>query len=449
MVRHLPIALWRVDKEGQIRQALGKGLQALGFDQYNLKGENFYQLFPELTQDLNRVLAGETHSFLVESRNKGDKVYKQNYYYYDAESQQAVGFCLDITELKRVQDQLKTQVDFTLNLIDNSIDGIFAFDQEGRFTAWNRVMEQRYPLKREQILGVRLDEGAAAMGLLDEVEAYHQVLQGKTIRYQNKASRFWKGYLDVIVLPMLNQDQQVTGGIAFLHDVTERVNLEQERTRLKLRRQKEILNAILDTQEEERRRIAESLHNGVGQILYATKLSLEALQHQFELTNPEAKEISKQILGLLEEAIKETRAVSYELVPVILRDFGLERALLDYKSRLAKAPFKLYFHLTGLEKSLKKQYETAVYRIIQELLNNVIKHAAATEVHLHLAREGRKVMITVEDNGRGFNYSDPQLIYNGLGLSSIRNRIKLLNGTLNIISQPGKGTIVEIDLKLI
>ncbi|GEO03175.1 hypothetical protein AAE02nite_08390 [Adhaeribacter aerolatus] len=449
ILSHLPIAVWRIDAEGYIREATGAGLEVYNNGLKGLKGENYFKLFPDLSKEINLVLSGKTRSFLSQTEKNGEQRYKQNYFYYDLESRQAVGFCLDITELKRTQEQLKAQADFTLNLIDNSIDGIFAFDQQGRVNAWNRVMEEKYPLQRAQIVGKSLEEAAALLDLFAEVETYRQVLKGKVIRYQNRPSKFWNGYLDAIVLPMFDEEQQVTGGIAFLHDVTERVRLEQERTRLKLRRQKEILNAILETQEEERRRIAESLHNGVGQILYATKLSLEVLQSQLEKKDGEIKNQSNQISALLEEAIKETRAVSVELVPGILRDFGLQRALLELKQKLSHTRFDLYFYLEGLEKPLKKEYETAIYRIIQELLNNVIKHAAATEVHLHVTKSGRKVMITVEDNGRGFNQNDPQNLLNGIGLSSIRNRVKLFNGTMNINSQPGKGTIVEIDLKLI
>ena len=449
ILSHLPIAVWRIDTEGKIREAVGAGLKLKIEGTKELKGENYFQLFPKLKDELKQVLAGKTRSFLAQSDINGEKNFKQNYFYYDAESRQAVGFCLDITELKRTQEQLKAQADFTQNLIDNSIDGIFAFDQEGRINAWNRVMEERYTLAKEQATGKTLQDVTTLLELFQEADAYLQVLNGQTIQYRNKPCRLWNGYLDVIVLPIFGDEKKVTGGIAFLHDVTGRVKLEQERTRLKLRRQKEILNAILETQEEERRRIAESLHNGVGQILYATKLSLEVLQSQLAMGGSKVKALSGQISGLLEEAIIETRAVSFELVPVILRDFGLERALLELKQKLSQAPFDLYFHFVGLEKPLKKEYETAIYRIIQELLNNVIKHAEATEVHVHLIKSGRKIMITVEDNGRGFNQNNPEILLNGIGLSSIKNRVKLFNGTLDINSRPGQGTIVEIDLKLI
>ncbi|MGV3587053.1 MAG: PAS domain-containing sensor histidine kinase [Adhaeribacter sp.] len=446
ILSHLPIAVWRIDQDGYIREAIGAGLQMNNLE--SLRGENYFELFPELKEVLSQILAGNTRSFLIHSDKSGERKYKQNYFYYDTESRQAVGFCLDVTELKQAQEQLKAQADFTQNLIDNSIDGIFAFDQTGRINAWNRVMEARYPLKKEQALGQPLTEVAVALNLYEEADSYLEVLNGKTIRHQNKHCIYWNGYLDAVVVPLFDAEKQVTGGIAFLHDVTERVKLEQERTRLKLRRQKEILNAILETQEEERRRIAESLHNGVGQILYATKLNLELLQSQVDVKNNELVTLSGQISGLLDEAINETRAVSFELVPVILYDFGLQRALLALKQKIFKAPFDLYFHFEGLEKPLKKEYETAIYRIIQELLNNVIKHAEATEVHVHLTKIGRKIMITVEDNGRGFNYKEPDNLVNGIGLSSIRNRVKLFNGTLNINSQAGKGTIIEIDLKL-
>ena len=226
-----------------------------------------------------------------------------------------------------------------------------------------------------------------------------------------------------------------------VRDVTERDRLAEEATQLRLRQQQDVLAAILDTQEEERRRIAEALHNGLGQLLYATKLSLRGRDDAPPLAHKQGT------LKLLDEAIRAVRTISFELTPGILEDFGLRTALEELVKRIAPAGLPVALHLLNLDERLPLPVELSIYRVVQELLNNVMKHAQATDVTVHVAHENGRLEVSVEDNGRGF---DPAALaaapLAGIGLAGVRNRVALLGGTLTLNAQPGRGTIVGIEL---
>lgn len=222
-------------------------------------------------------------------------------------------------------------------------------------------------------------------------------------------------------------------------DISEVKRLEEENLHMRLDQQKALLLGILDAQEEERRRIAESLHNGVGQLLYATKLKMERVA---TLVPREVIEETAQLLG---EAIRETRRVSHELVPVMLQDFGLAQAIEDMCRKYGPTTFQTTCEVVGLDNRLEPYLEVALYRIAQELLTNVAKHAEATRADLLLVQEESEIVLKVRDDGRGFG---PEAAHaDGIGLRTIRDRVHLLNGTFAIEANPaGQGTQVTVRL---
>ena len=224
-------------------------------------------------------------------------------------------------------------------------------------------------------------------------------------------------------------DSEKEEAVVFAIDITEPELLKERATRQQLRQQQEVLSAILTTQEEERRRIAEALHNGVGQLLYATRLHLDALPPS------ETVRAGKELLN---EAIRATRTISFELTPSILEDFGLTVALQELVSRIP-ASLTVDLNLSGLDRPLPALLATAVYRIVQELLNNVMKHAQAQEVFVEVSREDNQLYISVEDDGVGFDAAGPAPRA-GIGLAGIRTRVGLLGGTFRVQSRLGQGT---------
>lgn len=230
-------------------------------------------------------------------------------------------------------------------------------------------------------------------------------------------------------------------------DVTEQIYLQKKNLQLRLERnelekkqQREIFMATLNAQEEERRRIAENLHNGLGQLLYTVKLNLEQIEPPLNQNFARYPNPLKQAERLLTEAIRESRRISHELMPTILEDFGLQAAVEDMCEQFNKT-ISFTCHFQGGNEQLDKHIEIAVYRMVQELVINIIKHAQATQASVSISLEQSLVNILIEDNGIGFTVSYPK---RGIGLNTIQNKIKLLNGTFDIVSLKNKGTKIHI-----
>jgi PAS domain S-box-containing protein len=218
-------------------------------------------------------------------------------------------------------------------------------------------------------------------------------------------------------------------------DISQVRRLEADNLRLRLAQQQALFEAVLEAQETERKRIAEGLHNGLGQTLYATKLQLNQL-----LAGPSAPALVRAD-QLLTEAIRQTRTLSHELVPTALTDFGLGPALHDICRSLSSSQLRVQCTVE-LEQALPLPLQVALYRIAQELLQNVVKHARATHASLGLETVPDFVLLRVEDDGVGF--AKESAAPTGLGLRTIRSRVALLNGTLDLGSSPTYGTYVRL-----
>jgi PAS domain S-box-containing protein len=229
--------------------------------------------------------------------------------------------------------------------------------------------------------------------------------------------------------------------VGIMLDVTSQVKLEAEAARLKEDQQKNITLATLKAGENERRRISDALHDGVSQLLYGIKMKLDLLD-KF------AKDpILSDLNDLLTQTITETRNISFELAPAILTDFGLPATIDELAKRLSTPRMRISARLSGLETRGDIVKETIIFRIIQELVNNCMKHSGATQVLIEIKKNKIKgVSIIVKDNGQGFDHKQQEQKPGGAGLSSIKNRLSLYNGTLQIKSESGKGTQVNIAL---
>jgi signal transduction histidine kinase len=201
-----------------------------------------------------------------------------------------------------------------------------------------------------------------------------------------------------------------------------------------------LMRKIVTAQEDERARIARDLHDQLGQQLTALRLSLERHLGQCATTTRADLE---RALTLAREVDAEIDFLAWELRPAALDDLGLVAALPRYVEQwTAHYGIPAHFQTTGPVSGLRREAEVAFYRVAQEALNNVLKHAHATRVDVLLeAREG-SVVLVVEDDGVGFDPVDPAVQMEGIGLVGIRERAALIGGTAQIESAPGKGTTV-------
>lgn len=210
------------------------------------------------------------------------------------------------------------------------------------------------------------------------------------------------------------------------------------------RQQQEIFRVTLNTQEEERRRISESLHNGLAQMLYGTKMAMDSMTIKLATEEPEKFNKAKKYTSeLLADSIKESRLLSHKLMPTVLGEFGLNTAINDICYQM-RGGTTFHCKVKPDKIQLDKYLEIAVFRTVQELILNVVKHAHATIASVEVIVEKNEVLIRVKDNGIGIN--DEKKEQTGIGLSSIRRKAALLKGSVELTSSPDKGTTVEVRL---
>ncbi|HEU4472309.1 MAG TPA: PAS domain-containing protein [Flavisolibacter sp.] len=232
--------------------------------------------------------------------------------------------------------------------------------------------------------------------------------------------------------------------IGAAQDITERKRLEQELLQNELERQKAINQATVDTQEQERSEIGKELHDNVNQVLTTTKLYLD-----LALSNPELKDelIQKSTKNIL-SVINEIRQLSRSLMDPSIGDLGLIDSINDLIENI-NLTRKLHVSLAAqkeIERLLDKNHKLTIFRIIQEALNNAIRHAKATTVAITFRTYKGSVEISIQDDGIGFN---PTKVKKGAGLKNIQNRIYLIDGTHSILSAPGKGCKIIISFPIL
>lgn len=214
--------------------------------------------------------------------------------------------------------------------------------------------------------------------------------------------------------------------------------------RRKRREEKQRMNVMLLSEEKERARIARELHDGLGQLLSTARLNAAALEGSVE---QEDESILTNTLQLIDQSVSEVRTISHNLMPRALSDKGLAEALTELVNQIntgktIQVDFK-HDQLRGMQKPL----EITLYRTIQEVLNNMIRHAGACVITLSLQQEPTQLRVRISDNGKGF---DTALMgkSGGMGWSNIATRLSLINGTFDISSATGQGTHVEMKIKL-
>jgi signal transduction histidine kinase len=202
--------------------------------------------------------------------------------------------------------------------------------------------------------------------------------------------------------------------------------------------------SLLKGQEDERSRMAKDLHDGLGGLLSGVKLQLGAMKGNLILSEEHGRTFN-HALSKLDESINEMRRVAHNMMPEALMKLGLQQALQDYCDGLsANQSFKINVEFYGLEKRLESSVEIVLYRIVQELLNNAVKHSGATTILAQVIRQDNNISITIEDNGKGFDTATTDFT-KGAGLANVKSRVDYLKGQLDIKTEPGKGTSVHIE----
>ncbi|SOD14128.1 PAS domain-containing protein [Pedobacter xixiisoli] len=354
----------------------------------------------------------------------------------------------DITELKNNQEAISADLSSKYKSLFNSINQGFCIIE----VLWNsegKAIDYRFieanPAFENQT-GISDYHDRTINQILPTLENHWYEIYGEVAKSQKSAhfelpAAIINAWFEVEAFPIKSLGENIVG--VLFNDVTERKHAEEVLRKDQLKnfekqQQKEILKASLNAQEEERQRIAEMLHNGLGQVLYGVKTNLERIKLNEEEAyddNLKALDRSKELLGM---CIQETRRISHELMPSILEDFGLKASVNDICSQLkGKTRFNCTF--SGIDIPLDKYLQLAIYRITQELALNIMKHADATLARINISVVDNHIHLTVKDNGIGFDSVVKK--ENGIGLKTIEAKVKLLHGKMEITSVRRQTTI--------
>jgi two-component system, NarL family, sensor kinase len=219
---------------------------------------------------------------------------------------------------------------------------------------------------------------------------------------------------------------------------------QQEQIKFLERQQQVVsLQSMVNGQETERTRIAKDLHDGLGGLFSTVKMYFSTLQH--DTPTLKDNELFQKSYKLVDTASEEVRQIAHNMMPEVLMKLGLTNALKDLCDNISAGKLlKVSLETHGMNKRLNATTEIMLFRIVQELLNNIIKHANATEAIIQFIRENERLSVVVEDNGRGFNTQEADA-QNHSGIATIQSRVSYLNGKMSIDSQKNVGTTVMMD----
>jgi signal transduction histidine kinase len=216
--------------------------------------------------------------------------------------------------------------------------------------------------------------------------------------------------------------------------------LEKEKQNSKI----STLTALLEGQEQERGRLARDLHDGLGGLLSGTKLQLSSLDSHRSENIEEG--ISKSITQI-DDAVEELRRVAHNLMPDLLMKYGLEAAIREFAVRMSNGTLDIHTEFINYSNSVSEEKQLIIYRIIQELVNNAVKHADTSEIIIQISEEENVLHLTVEDNGRGFDPAGLN-VRKTAGFHNIESRVQFLKGTMNITSELDIGTSIEFQIPI-
>ena len=294
---------------------------------------------------------------------------------------------------------------------------------------WNKPSDNSVKQKLSFVVNLERWQWMMGTGLyLDDIEA-----EVAKIREQveiNIRDTFFKTLLIVLTAII------VITAIGFA------INLRE--TRLADTRLQESVLKFVQLQVTERRRFARELHDGINQLLVAVKYRLETANNKITRNETlESKDLN-QCSEVLDETIREVRRISHDLRPSLLDDMGLEPAVVSLLDQFQERTKITVISEIDLEYcKIREDIEITLYRLIQEALTNIEKHANASRVQLRIGSEQGNIVFSISDNGVGFDQNEKALTENGIGLKNMRERVELLSGEFTLSSKPDKGTSIR------
>lgn len=357
---------------------------------------------------------------------------------------------------KMTEDLRRTTVskDYFDNIIESMNDTLVVIDPDAKIRSCNKATCDLLEYTEDELIGrdmnlivpqeEKIFGSAGFQRLMEESTVVNQ-----EIDYVTRSGKRIPMLFSAAVLK--NKGGRIEGVVCIARDVTERKQAEE--ALLESERELHFLSSqLLTAQEKERRRLSIELHDELGQSLMVLKLKLRSIREGLQIDQTELKAECDEVIGYINEVTENVRRLSRDLSPSILEDLGLSAAirwLVDAFTKHCNIGCSL--DMMEMENLFSQEGQITIYRIIQECLTNIAKHAQATHVSIIIKKQDGRVLFNVEDNGKGFNVreafsKDPGK--KGLGLAAMYERTRMLGGYLDILSKEGEGTRITFTVPL-
>ncbi|MEE9167897.1 MAG: PAS domain S-box protein [Candidatus Neomarinimicrobiota bacterium] len=358
----------------------------------------------------------------------------------------------DISEQKESEHDLRQSEEKYRQLVSTSTDAIILVDAETKsFIEVNKACEKLYGYSQEEFRHMTVRDTSAEPEKSDA--AIKDMIDGRLKRIPVRYHKKKDGTifpLEISTSTFMMGDRRVLCGIA--RDISEQLKAreELERRRRDLRR---LTIRLVTAQEEERKRVSMELHDEFGQALTAAQINLASIKTELPPGSPsDLLEKLEETSSLTDELPERSRELSLELRPTLLDDLGLAPTIRWYTDRFTKRlNVNVEVNVGDFEERLPGEIETVIYRVMQEAMTNISRHAEARNVRIDLKRKKSSVMMLVEDDGKGFVVQavvDRETPEGRLGLIGMEERVGYLGGSLDIRSTPGKGTTIRVEMPM-
>ncbi|SPD74908.1 putative Histidine kinase [uncultured Desulfobacterium sp.] len=354
---------------------------------------------------------------------------------------------------KMTEDLRNTTIskDYMDNIIGSMNDTLVVVNPDARIRSLNRATCDLLGYTEDELIGKKID-----LIIDTEEEIFRDLafprrpgIVNHELFYNTKSGERIPMLFSAAML--INKEAEVLGAVCIARDITERIQAEKalQQSERKLRH---LSSQLLRVEEQERRRLSLELHDELGQSLMVLKLKVNAIQRALGGDMEKLSEECNGVIGYINEITENVRRLSRDLSPSILEDLGLSAAIKRLVDTSGKhSHIEMSLEIEDLQGVFPMEGQIILYRIIQECLTNIAKHARATHVLIEITKRDHHVICRVEDNGMGFDVKDTSgqdPSSKGLGLTTLNERARMLGGSLTIWSRKGMGTRITLDVPM-